>query len=86
MHPQAVEMFTQYFEQAKDIAEAFRALIELCISRLQPETLRAACRDANDLATRVEILRGGNFYGRLPDRLRELSEYVQETPAPETAE
>lgn len=84
MDPQAVERFAQYFEHTKDIAAAFRSLIEFCVGRLKPEMLRATCRDANDLATRIEILRGGSFYGRLPERLRELSAYVQASPASET--
>ncbi|HOS64317.1 MAG TPA: hypothetical protein PK251_06110 [Candidatus Latescibacteria bacterium] len=78
MDPQAVEVFTQFFEHAKDIAAAFRSLVELCAGRVKPETLRTTCRDANDLATRIEILRGPGFYGRLPERLRELSAYVQD--------
>jgi len=66
------------FERARDVILAYRALIDLCNGRLHPELLPTAARDANDLAARVESLRGPEFFGHLPEHLRRLSQYLQD--------
>ncbi len=68
----------QSFEQARDVALAYRAFIDLCIGRTKPEQMPVAVREAEELATRVEAARGEEFFGYLPERLRQLSKYMED--------
>ncbi len=70
------ERLLRHFEQSRDVILAYRALIDLCDARLHPELMPAAARDAQDLAARIEEVRGPEFFGGLSERLRQLARYL----------
>jgi hypothetical protein len=66
------------FEQGRDVILTYRTLLRLCEGRLHPELMGTAIREAAELADRIQTVRGESFFGRLPERLRRLSQFLQD--------
>lgn len=78
LNPAHHERLLRHFEQSRDVILAYRALIDLCDARLQPELMPEACREADDLAERIDRVRGPEFFGGLSERLRQLARYLHD--------
>jgi hypothetical protein len=78
LDPADNELLLQAFEQTRDVILAYRALIGLCVGRLQPDRMPDAAREANDLTARLESQRGSEFFGDLPGRLGQIARYLQD--------
>lgn len=78
LRPEDYESLIQSFEKARDVTLAYRVFIDLCISRLRPEQMPVAIEEAMDLADRIEVARGPEFFGYLADRMRQLCHYMQD--------
>ena len=72
------ESLLQSFEQTRDVILAYRALIGLCIGRLNPDQMPGAVGEAEELTARLEAQRGSGFFGDLPGRLGQLARYLQD--------
>jgi hypothetical protein len=74
----AREELLRGFEQARDVGLAYRVLIDLCVERLNSGDITATVDEALDLANRIESVRGEDFFGFLPERLRQLAQYMKD--------